>query len=292
MSATPGSMSGGTYQPLVSVVIPVHNGGPHLREAVKSALAQDYRNIEVVVIDNASTDGCIEQLQDLTDDRLVVQRHQDLVPASANWTRATLAAKGEYVKLLCADDLIEPGCVGRQATILSARPRVALVCGRRRLLREDGTVLKDAFGLAGLQGLISGREAIRKCVRAGGNLFGEPACVMFRTPALLERLPWSEEAGYVVDLEMYFAVLRSGQLWADSEVVASFRVSLSSWSAAVSDEQARAFDWLIDQQKRRHPGLLSTRDVVQGHLASRVRSRSRALLYALERRRSASTVGA
>ena len=56
MSATPGSMPGGTYQPLVSVVIPVHNGGPHLREAVKSALAQDYRNIEVVVIDNASTD--------------------------------------------------------------------------------------------------------------------------------------------------------------------------------------------------------------------------------------------
>lgn len=286
MSSASDSTSAATYRPLVSVVIPVHNGGRHLRAAVKSALGQDYPNLEVLVIDNASTDGCTDLLQDLDDDRLVVHRHDDLVPASANWTRAVLAAKGEYVKLLCADDLIEPDCIGRQAGILSARPKVALVCGRRRLLREDGTILKDAFGLAGLEGLVSGRAAIRKCVRAGGNLFGEPACVMFRTPTLLEHLPWSEEAGYVVDLDMYFAVLRTGQLWADSRVVASFRVSLNSWSAAVSDEQALAFDWLIRQQKERHPGLLSSRDVAQGHLASRVRSRSRALLYALERRRS------
>jgi glycosyltransferase involved in cell wall biosynthesis len=95
--------------PLVSIVIPVHNGGEHLIDSVRSALDQDYPNLEVVVIDNASNDGAVDLLHRLEDPRLQVHRYDELIPAADNWTRAVQAGKGTYTKLLCADDLLEAG---------------------------------------------------------------------------------------------------------------------------------------------------------------------------------------
>jgi glycosyltransferase involved in cell wall biosynthesis len=211
--------------PLVSIVIPVYNGGAHLLAAVQTALTQEYANLEVVVIDNGSTDGCADSVRALDDDRVTIHRYDELVPAAQNWNRAIEAAKGEYVKLLCADDLLEPGCIRRQAQLLDNNPDCGMVAGRRRLISEDGGVIKQQWGLGGLSARVPGHVAISRCLRAGGNIFGEPAAVMFRTPLAQAALPWQEEAGYVVDVDLYVRVLVETDLWADPHVVASFRVS-------------------------------------------------------------------
>lgn len=268
--------------PLVSIVIPVHNGGEHLIDSVRSALDQDYPNLEVVVIDNASNDGAVDLLHRLEDPRLQVHRYDELIPAADNWTRAVQAGKGTYTKLLCADDLLEPGCVSRHVQILHEHPTCGMVAGRRRLIREDGSVIKQSWGLDGLSGAVNGSEAIARCLRAGGNIFGEPGAVLFRTSTIRAALPWLHEAGYVVDVDLFVRVLTSTDLWADQSVVAAFRVSTGQWSARVAGAQSQDFSWLISKTRREHPEILSTVDAARGHALCRIRRVLRSALYARE----------
>ena len=64
---------------------------------------------------------------------------------------------------------------------------------------------------------------------------------MFRAPVLLREMPWRSDAGYVIDLDLYLRVLRQGDLWASRSLVSTFRVSIGSWSASVSGQQAGDF---------------------------------------------------
>ncbi len=97
--------------PLVSVCIPVYNGLKYLGETISSVLAQNYPQLEIVVQDNASTDGTWEYLQELAKmhPELSVMRNESNVGMAPNWNLAVNRARGEYIMLLSADDLLEPG---------------------------------------------------------------------------------------------------------------------------------------------------------------------------------------
>jgi cellulose synthase/poly-beta-1,6-N-acetylglucosamine synthase-like glycosyltransferase len=94
--------------PLVSIVIPTHNRLSYLRECLDSALAQTYEHIEVIVCDNASTDGTKEFLQHLGDSRVKYVRHDLPIPPLENWNSWTPTAEGDLATFLPDDDKLEP----------------------------------------------------------------------------------------------------------------------------------------------------------------------------------------
>ena len=105
-------------QPLVSIVIPTYNRAEYLREAVKSALAQAYAPLEVIVIDDASTDETQDVVQSLAaessdDARLVYRRQEVNVGPNANWRAGIAAASGAFFCILADDDVLEPSFVER-----------------------------------------------------------------------------------------------------------------------------------------------------------------------------------
>ncbi len=85
-------------------------------------------------------------------------------------------------------------------------------------------------GLAGLRGEVSGAQAIRRTVIAGTNIFGAPACVMFRRVALVDAGGWNGCSPFVTDLATYCAVLLHGDLVAVPRPLAAFRLRRSQWS--------------------------------------------------------------
>lgn len=95
---------------------------PYLKDAVASALSQHYENLEVVVVENASTDKSAQWLHTQSDPRLSVVYRTELQSAALNWTQAVHESSGEYVKLLCADDLLDPEIVADQVAALQAQP--------------------------------------------------------------------------------------------------------------------------------------------------------------------------
>lgn len=97
----------------VSVLIPVYNREKLIGECIESALAQTYTNIEVVVVDNASTDRTWEICQQFAsrDARVRVFRNASNVGPVRNWKRCFDEASGVYGKILFSDDLMHPQCL-------------------------------------------------------------------------------------------------------------------------------------------------------------------------------------
>lgn len=97
--------------PLVSIVIPVYNREVFVKEAIDSALGQTYSNVEVIVVDNCSTDHTWDVINSCQSDKVRVYRNDTNIGPVLNWKRGIELSRGEYVKLLFSDDMISENYV-------------------------------------------------------------------------------------------------------------------------------------------------------------------------------------
>ncbi|WP_456323659.1 glycosyltransferase [Hydrogenimonas sp.] len=124
-------------QPLVSIYIPTHNRKDRLRRAIESALNQTYKKIEVIVADDASSDGTSEIMKDWCQKEPRLRYIRLEKPSGANIARneAIRAAKGDYVTGLDDDDEMVPGRI--EKLLKAYRPDLAFVSSRY-FIQEEG----------------------------------------------------------------------------------------------------------------------------------------------------------
>jgi glycosyltransferase involved in cell wall biosynthesis len=106
--------------PLVSILVPCHNAAPWLRDTLESALAQTWRPLEVILVDDGSTDGSAAILREFDAPELTVL-HRPARGAAAARNTALAAAHGQYVRFLDADDLLAPDATARQVAAMAGR---------------------------------------------------------------------------------------------------------------------------------------------------------------------------
>ncbi|MEU8275509.1 glycosyltransferase family 2 protein [Microbispora bryophytorum] len=137
---------------LVSIGIPVRNGADRLEEAVRSVLAQDHERLEVVISDNASTDGTEELCRRLAreDPRVVYHRQPRNIGIVGNFTEALRLARGEFFRWMGDDDRLEPHCVSRSLEPLLTDERLILVTSDTAYTSPDGSVHRPAYQGAGM----------------------------------------------------------------------------------------------------------------------------------------------
>ena len=138
--------------PVISVCVPAYQAGSRLRATIHSVLAQNFTDFELIVLDNGSTDGTAELVGSFDDPRIRLVRREITVPMTENWNRVVGLARGELVKLLCADDLLRPDCLRVQRQVLAALPHVVMTACRRDFVDGRGRRLATGNGLAGLLG--------------------------------------------------------------------------------------------------------------------------------------------
>ncbi|MDD5454425.1 MAG: glycosyltransferase [Candidatus Ratteibacteria bacterium] len=105
-------------EPLISVIIPAYNRAKFLEEAVKSVLAQTYKNWELIIVDDGSTDDTSEVVKKFLDER-IIYLHQDNKGASAARNKGILKAKGEYIAFLDSDDMWLPQKLQKQLEVFN-----------------------------------------------------------------------------------------------------------------------------------------------------------------------------
>jgi glycosyltransferase involved in cell wall biosynthesis len=127
-------------KPLLTVGIPTYNRLSGLRRAVESALAQDCRDLEILIADNASTDGTEEYCRTLAKQEEVVRyiRHSVNRGPTANFNTVLRQARGDYFLFLADDDWLDPSYSWSCVAWLRAHPDCAMVGGHPRYLRDDG----------------------------------------------------------------------------------------------------------------------------------------------------------
>ena len=171
-------------QPLVSVVIPTYNRAALLREAVASVLRQCYAPLELIVVDDGSTDATVACLRPLRELRIVRQDHTGM-PGQARNAGARVA-RGEYLAFLDSDDLWLPHKLAVQVAAAVAAGD-AINHTRERWLRGARVVAQRG-----------------QRHRRSGDLFADSLrkCIIGPSTVLLRRAAFEEAGGFREDLEI------------------------------------------------------------------------------------------
>lgn len=273
--------------PRVSVVVPAYNNAAFIAATIDSILAQDYGDFELVIADHSSIDGTQAVIDRYASD----QRVRILAPtpkgggALANWSRVSAHARGEFIKLVCGDDLISPEALRLQVAAFDTHPGVTAVACQRDLIDASGRAIMRGRGLARLDGVMEGREAVRASVLAGTNIFGEPGCVLMRRDVLEYQGGWDSRFPYLIDQASYARVMLQGRVVALRQTLASFRISATQWSVRLTRQQAEQATGFHRDLHRQHPGLLTPLDLALGNGRAWAMAHTRRLAYAWLKRR-------
>ncbi|HRX79855.1 MAG: glycosyltransferase [Planctomycetaceae bacterium] len=120
----------------ISVIVPAYNNKRYIRRALDSIFEQNYENVEVIVVDDGSTDGTGDVLREFSD-RIHIVRQQNAGSAAAR-NRGLQEATGEYIAFLDADDWFLPGKFQKQVQILNTNPGLGAVHSGWKIVAADG----------------------------------------------------------------------------------------------------------------------------------------------------------
>lgn len=129
-----------TATPIVSVVLPVYNAGMTLPAALASIDRQSFREWELILIDDGSTDGCLADFR-AVDERVRLVQDGVNLGLAARLNQGIDLARGKYLARMDQDDVAYPGRLEAQARFLETHPDIDLVATRALLFRNDGSVI-------------------------------------------------------------------------------------------------------------------------------------------------------
>lgn len=269
----------GNQRPSISVVVPCYNYGRFLRECVASALDHEGLDIEVVIVDDASTDGSAEVAATIAadDERVSVVRHHVNKKHLATYNDGFAAATGDYLVQLSADDLLPRNSLTRAVALLEAEPAVGFVYGRTVAFAD--TPPPGTGSVAGWL-LWPGQDWVAARCRSGYNVIATTEVVWRRE--LLDRVgAYRLDLPHSGDLELWLrmaAVSDVGfvrgpaqgfyRLHAENMHNTVFGGGTHEGQFTDLNERWRAFDAFFESDAARtHSGPDALRDVVRHRLA-------------------------
>ncbi len=191
-------------EPPVSVIMPAYNAEAYIREAVSSILDQSWKNLELIIVDDASTDSTADAVREFSDPRIRLLTNRVNLGIAASTNRAIEAAGGEYLALMDDDDLSLPDRLKAQVTFLEKHPEIMIL--------GTGSYLTDAEGkMIGSVGAFPENPEYYRAKLLIGNLEFCNSSVMIRKRFLEEnRLAYREGCFGMQDYRFYMEASKRG----------------------------------------------------------------------------------
>lgn len=219
--------------PRVSVCIPAYNQARFLPAAIDSVLAQTYDNIEVIIVDDGSTDGTLQIAA------AYAARHPEVITVfnhpehrnlgiSTTVNRSLRESSGEFCSLLGSDDILYPDKTEQQLRYLQRHPDVGAVYSSAQFMDADGNEMPQRFG----QKLSGDLSAVEGLIRA--NRIPDMT-VLFRRASLEQVGPHNEDLVYG-DWEFWIRLAAQIKMAFIDKPLVRYRVHDSNMSMGVSDE--------------------------------------------------------
>jgi glycosyltransferase involved in cell wall biosynthesis len=209
----------------VSVVIPNYNHSRYLSDAVRSVLAQTIRPVEVIIVDDGSTDGCSEVISSFGDGvRYVRQDNQGLAAARNTGIRL---ARGTFIGLLDADDRWRPDFLSIMTGLAAREPTAAAYYCGAQTMDENGHLLPQRLGGPSVEPALLRNKLLRAS-------FIIPSTVLLRRQAVVDAGMFDESLRSVEDLDLWLRVSECAQIVGSNACGSDYRVHQDSLSGNVS----------------------------------------------------------
>lgn len=234
--------------PLVCVCVPTYNAAGTVRETLESILAQTYPNLVVHVSDNASTDNTLKIIEEISDSRITIHRHDVNVGAEGNFNHCIELGVGKYTAIFHADDIYEREMVAKQVAFLELYSEAGAVFTEACLINDDGNKIGDIrlpHGLDSNENLYD-FATMFKAVLRHSNFFICPS-VMVRSQIYQQEIKcWRGELfKSSADLDLWLRILQRHSVGYLQEQLMRYRISESQWSARVRLGTERADFFLV-----------------------------------------------
>ena len=221
--------------PKVSVLVPIYDGERHLTECLESVLAQDFKDMEILISDDGSRDNSLKIVEAFAarDARIRWWKNPRNLGLTANSNACLRVARGEYIKFVHQDDkLLASSAITKMAAALEAQPGVSLVGCQQHLTGKDSPPLI----FSRRSGTFGGRPMIVKCLEQNNNLIGQPTLTLFRR-AQAHR-GFDERFTGFMDFEMWCHLLEQGDFAYLAEPLATWRVHAQHQTARANARSA------------------------------------------------------
>lgn len=233
-----------TKEFFVTVIIPAYNVSAFIKEAVNSALSQTWSELEVIIVDDGSTDGTLQLAKSIADSRLTVLSQKNQGSSAARNTGLQLA-RGNLVAFLDGDDLWAPTKLEEQIGIFKANANIDLVFTLSKIIDETGgDTGRKSVPVAGL---ISLRQLMVE------NVVNNGSAVMLRRSALNAVGPFDVDLPSCVDYDLWLriAALRANNIYCiphhltryrmrDGQITKNWRRMEAGWSRVIEKLEVMA----------------------------------------------------
>ena len=221
--------------PLLSVLMANYNHAHYLREAIPAILNQSYNPIELVIVDDGSTDDSIEVIEGYAkrDSRLHLVRHENNLGWTAAFKSLLEKFKGEYFISTSADDIILPGLFEKSMKLLSQYPQAGLCCAISERIDDDGKNLRPVPELPRISKspcYLSPEETLDLWVNGEWD-WCMPSTAVWKTKAVMEAGGFPDEAGEFADAFSVFLISLNYGACFIPEPLGVFRVRSDSLSS-------------------------------------------------------------
>lgn len=198
---------------LVSVIIPCYNHGHFLNQAIDSVLAQTYPRIEIIVVDDGSTDNTSEVAARYKNIQYVYQENTGLAAARNTGLRAS---HGSILVFLDADDRLLPEAVEQGVYALMDSPQSAFVSGRYRYTNEDNSIISEYSQAPA--------DSDSYAAFLHGNYIGMHATVTYRRAAIEEAGGFNPQLSACEDYDLYLRIAKKHPVSVHGHLVAEYRL--------------------------------------------------------------------
>jgi glycosyltransferase involved in cell wall biosynthesis len=224
---------------LVSVIIPCYNHARFLGEAIESVLGQTWREFEIIVVDDGSTDNTAEVASRYPFLQYVHQQNQGL---SASRNTGLRRSNGRFLVFLDADDRLRPAALETGVRLLTMHPECAISVGRCQHIGHDGTLLDDYSPAAG-------QWSEHYSALLQQRFIQNPASVMYRRQVFDAVGPFDPSVNAAADYDLYLRIAQAHSILCYDDVIVEYR----RYSTSMSSNTALMFKTLmvvLDSQKR------------------------------------------
>ncbi len=223
--------------PLISVCMPTHNGEKFIGEALISIKNQTYKNIEVVISDDNSSDGTLllcRQFKNQVDFPVYISNH---VPCGigANWNNCIKHAKGEYIKLLFQDDLFLANTLERQLYDIK-KSNFKAICSKRIIIDENSEEVLDGewiekygnlqqnLSLPEQEVVILEKNIFNLINDYTYNYFGEPDTFLYHNSVFKDIGLFNNDYKQIIDLEFNYRLFKRFPILHQKDKLLKFRI--------------------------------------------------------------------
>ncbi len=241
-----------------SIILPVKNGGAYLKECVHSILSQDYRDFNLIVLENGSTDDTLDYLHSIHDPKVNVLSSSLPLTIDENWARITTVPKNDYITIIGHDDVLDKSYLSVMNRLVDQHPSASLYQAHFRYIDSQGKKIRPCMPM---KHVLQPKEIVKDFLEGKMDIMG--------TGFMTRSADYDRVGGIkpypnllFADMELWIELGRKSYLAVAQEECFSYRQHPAATTSTSTDSKVlQAFDQFVgylEQLSKNDPQLKET----------------------------------